>query len=980
MQKPILPIGVAALAVVAVLLLFILGDEPGTEVSGDESVAAADLPVEPDGSPVVGSAREAAEEPAVAAGPEEAIAPDGPPDSYKAALGGLIGRVVEPDGAPVPAMKVEALAATLQDFVPDVEMLFRDEAPRFEATKGETQTDAEGRFRFTELEPRGIYVLGIDLGGARATLRFVDRSPTPGEVIDLGDVPLDPYVVFTGRVVDEDQNPVPGARVRATNLPSILFTFGVQNIKPDFSVAFQDDLGADWRVLPIPRWIPRLIERFPIPTTHTDEDGSFRLEGVPLGMATVLVDKRALVSLVHGPVPTGASGERNVGTLRMPFGEVLEGRVVDVNDEPIAGAEILAGPELELAPAAVLAPVAITDEDGRFRARGLADVEHVVAARPENGVEWTIVTDVVPGFDEAILRIGDTYFAEVTAYDPSGLVVPRPSLVVRPINRIPLHPLLVAPLPLGDRLEHRDDGTAVIRELDPGRYSILAKAPGFAVGKAEVDLRQGPATAEISLVPESFNSITVVVAESREPIHYAFCGVFDPSASRESRRVPLISRRTNELGEARLAGLEAGTYRVVVFHPAYAETSVEVVVPGEPVVVEMRQGGILRGRVHVKERPPAEERFIAMGKDRSFPRFTVTDELGLFEITHVEPGEYTVTVMRRFANKSLGDQIGGGFEQYFPERFITVTIVEGQVTEIDVDLHGTGDDGPTATLRGSVVVNGRAADGVTVSAVADGDWRSMKSAVTDRNGRFDFGEVPAKKTVVSVRQKGRAGAFMFGRMAEQQVELAANEVREIAFDLRTGYVRGRVRLDRDGSPVLGAEVHLRSAEGDETFGFGGGGRFDTVTERDGAFSFDGVPEGRYTLRVNKQGLADAAVPDVRVSYNAGPPPIEVRLEGGVVVRGTVLLPAGEDPGRWVFVEFRNQEEPSVRSGDGVDTETMEFVVEGVKPGKYEVRIHAGGRRERYENVMIDVPRSGLEGVVLRAVPKEEDEEEEDEDG
>ncbi|MBI4879311.1 MAG: carboxypeptidase regulatory-like domain-containing protein [Planctomycetes bacterium] len=966
MRRPLLLLGAASLVLVFLIFLF-SGGEPGqVQVDGDAAgapeagaVSAPDIE-----APPAESAREAAAVAEVAA----ALAPA--PESYRKALSGLIGRLVEPDRTPVPDMRVELLSATLTDFIPELESLFADEAPTFNEVKGETRTDAEGRFHFEEIEPRSVLFLGIDLGGARALVRFVDNAPNPGQLVDLGDVVLEPYVVFLGRVVDEERRPVPGARVRATNLPSIIFSFGVQDLRHDFTVAFQEDLGEDWRVAPIPRWITRLVERFPVPQTRTAEDGTFRLEGVPLGLVTVLADKEGLVSLVHGPVPSGEGGERQLGDLELRFGEVLSGRVVDLVDEPVAGAAIIAGAQLELAPAAVMAPVAVTDAEGRFQAKGFKDVEHVVAARPEDGVEWTIVTGAVPGYDEVLIRIGATFPLTVIARDESGEIVPRPSLVVRPIGRLPLHPLLVAPIPLARRLSFREDGAAVVRDLDPGSYSVLAKAEGFAVGAASADLGLGPATVDIPLVRELAGRVLVVEAGTREPVHHALVGVFEQEAQRELRMVPLLTRRSGADGFVLLPGLKRGTYKVAAFHPAYAsgESVMDVpgAAPGQAAVIELRQGGTLQGRVKAGAQPPEAARFIAVGRKagEDFPRFTVTGEEGAFEITHLAEGEYTVTVMRRFADRSLGDMFSGGFEQYVPERFVDATISEGQVTFLEIDILGTAGEGPTAKLRGSVIVNSAPAAGMVVQAQPRGSWVEQKSVQTDGNGAFDFGEVPAGKLNVSVRQRGRAGRFMVGRLAEQAVDLVENEVRELRFDIRTGGVEGRVVLDRDGSPVVAAEVSLRAEDAGGDFS---GTRLQTVSDAAGRFSFELVPAGTYRLRADRKDLADAHVGGIEVPFGGQPPPVEVRMTAGVFVRGTVELPSGAEQPRFMYVNFRGVENRDARGGDRVNLETMEFAIEGLASGRYEVTAYGG--QVEYDAGVVDVPRDGVERLALKLVAK-----------
>ena len=958
---------VGALGVVALVLVLALSGDP----------PEGDGPIIEDLSAAAGDARsldvpEAAEVESAVSREEfaeavEAPDPDAPPDSYTQALGGLVGRIVEPDGTPVPDMGVEALAATVHDFLPDLGSLFSEEPTEINVVKGATRSDEEGRFRFERLEPRGIYVLGIDSGGPRSTIRFIDHAPNPGQTVDLGDIALDPYVVFVGRVVDEEGAPVADARVRATNLPSVIFTFGVQDVRPGFTVAYQEDVNNKWRVAPIPAWITRLVDRFPVPTTRTEEDGTFRLEGVPLGMATVLVDKKDLLSLVHGPVPTGNAGEKTIGDLRMQTGETLVGRVVDEADVPVPNAEILAGAQLELAPAAVLAPVAVTDADGRFEVEGLADSEHVVAARPEGGIEWTIVTDIAPGYDEALIRIGGTHALTVITLNAFGEVLKNPAVAVQPINRIPLHPLLVPSISMGRRLSYREDGAAVVKELDPGKYVVTAKANGYTVGSSVVDLTNGPAQTEMVLIEEVSVTVQVVESATGDPVHYATVGVFDPKGDNDTRKVPLSTTRTGPDGTVRVNGLKNGTYRVAVIHPAYATAEEEMIVPGEMAVIELRGGGTLQGRVHAANNPPDKERFVAMGvrgKER-FPRFTVTDENGEFEVTHLEPGDYTVTIMQRFANQSLSDQISG-FEQFMPERFLEATIVEGETTYLDVDILGTGVDGPTARVRGRVFLNSAPGVDMTVSARPKGEWRGRKSARTDQNGFFDFGEVAAGKVTVAVRQKGRSDMFMSSQLVEQSIDLEPNETREVNFDIRTGSLRGMAMLESKRTPAPGAQINLRGEGGDEWEGT----RMDTVAGRDGSFYFPSVPAGTYRVRARRDGYAEALATGIKVSYNGEPPPVELILSKGVDVLGMLELPSGMETPRFLWIEFQSKDQNGERAGGRVDADSLQFHVDGLKPGLYEVRLRS---RQGFELMQVNVPVGGMEGLVLRPQLKQQQE-------
>jgi outer membrane receptor for ferrienterochelin and colicins len=91
-----------------------------------------------------------------------------------------------------------------------------------------------------------------------------------------------------------------------------------------------------------------------------------------------------------------------------------------------------------------------------------------------------------------------------TVHDPSGALIPRPTVVVRQD-------------PSG--LEHiatgAADGTFSVPRLTPGRYLVTASAPGFAAASAAADV---PATAPLSLTlaPAAIIEQVTVVSASRQ--------------------------------------------------------------------------------------------------------------------------------------------------------------------------------------------------------------------------------------------------------------------------------------------------------------------------------------------------------------------------------------------------------------------------------------------------------------------------------
>ncbi len=1000
MRKPLV-IGGALIGLFAVVLFLLFHSLSGApDAVSVERAKAPDTPA-PEAPKVAEEVAPARETIAAA---EKPAALEAPP-VYAKFLGGVKGRLVEQDGTPVPGTRIDALTINIEELFPQLDSMFSDEPIDFQEVKGTTKTKDDGTFLFEKLEPRSIYVLGVDPVGPRSTVRMVDKAPNAGEVVDLGDVVLDPFVIFTGRVVDKRGTPIADARVRASNLPSIAFQFGVQDLKPGFSVAFQENFrgSEEWRVARVPTWAFRLLEKVPLPQTKTKEDGSFRLEGVPTGLATVLVDHDGFLSLTHGPVSTSNVKEKELGTLKLDDGETMTGIVVDASDQPIAEAEVLAGPIQDLAPVALMVPVGKTDASGHFTAKGLRDVDHAVAARTKTGVEWTLVKGITPGYDEAKIVLGDTFQVEVTALADGGMIA-RPQLVVQRKNELPLHPLLVPPIPLGGRLRYTDKGTAIVSDLAKGKYSLLVRGPGYAASQVEADLTKGSTSVVAELEKEFTAKVTVVEKGTKTPVWWATVGIFaDDSGDGESRRnrdtqaIPLANKRTGEDGIVTVNGLKKGKYKVVVLHPGYAETFSSLEAPGEPVVVELPAGGSLAGRVHEKGQPPNPDRFIGMGlsgRGEGFPRFNVTDKDGNFHITHLAPGEYQLVVMRRFANQGLGELVDGAAKQsYFPERFESVTIEEGKEAVLDIDLLGVDADAPTAKLSGRCIINGRPAGGVPLrynvnSSAGDAASRNrprnprammarMKSTITNENGTFDFGDVVAGDGSIEVSQPGEKGGMNFGRIARVKVQTAANDNREISIDLKVGAIHGRVLADRTGQPLALAELRLhvepqppKPGESANAVSFGDWNadvRMNEITDKDGRFHFDYVPAGRYEINVDRKDYAAAKVGGIVVPANGDAPDVDVRLMTGVTVRGKIVLPPaapGEDADnrRFAFISFNGRDGQVGNNGSRVDTEKWTFEAKELMPGKYDVNCWTGN--QSLKPLQIDVPSQGLDNVTL----------------
>jgi len=311
-------------AVAAVLLLLLAGwvatrshNLPSDLSQRREPVAAGARAVDPPRA-----ARTLAEAPPVT--------PPAPPDTRAR----LTGRVVDDAGAAIAGATILA------------QPMIEAAAPPI-ATSATTKSAEDGRFEVRPPDVAGLFRLFADAPGFGTAA--ADNVREGIEVTITLRAPLS----VTGRVVNLDANPIPGARVR---------------------------------------WIGG-VERSAVilRETHAGPDGTYRLTGIPtrtFGTYTVNQESSNIVAEAEGFAPLTVHWTPGGGAdrldLRLVRGATLDGRVVDAESgRPIANAHVVAwttersegpseaggGVAVRRGPG-VLAEVR-TDTDGRFR------VEHV---------------------------------------------------------------------------------------------------------------------------------------------------------------------------------------------------------------------------------------------------------------------------------------------------------------------------------------------------------------------------------------------------------------------------------------------------------------------------------------------------------------------------------------------------------------------------------------------------------------------------
>lgn len=651
---------VAALVVAAVVYL-LQSDSGSVEIDATNRSTAVESPQEPALEPEAVPPTNLREEVRTPRAPGE------PPAEYLAALGAITGRVVDAQRNAMADFSVELLGAPLETLVPIQDSWL--EKPDFDLTldRRETKTDATGRFRIERVEPAAYHLFRLGGGTNREKWDLCAGQPEPGRIVDVGDLVLDEYAVITGRVLDAAGKPLAGARVRASQLPGEFFKFGGDRLVRGSAVAFQVPGESEWQVYDLPPVLFRLLDMLPYRVAESEADGSFRIEGVPLGMISVVADAPQSLPALRSPVNTGGGGEKAVGDLRLAAAETLSGRVIDGAEKPVAKARVYAGPVLPFFPVALLSPLPPTGEDGGFSGDGFSEDSHVVAARRAEAVEFTVEEDVVPGIDEPTLRVDDTTTLTVRVKDAAGESIRAPRVFVQPKNELSDATFLQPPLDTASRTSYAEDGSIEVAGLSRAKFIVFAKKDGFAIGKSEVDLSAGPASVEIALEPERIGSVRVVAKATGRPIEHALVLALDREDGESPSPIPIAPiamERTDENGLVVLKGLDEGRQFVRAMHPGYAAIDGELVVgAGGVLVLELPQGGTLKGVIRRDGAPIAESHvvlaFMEQDSFTAMPRLTRANAGdGVYEFTRLPEGPYFVQAGKDF--ESLMMSMFGG--------------------------------------------------------------------------------------------------------------------------------------------------------------------------------------------------------------------------------------------------------------------------------------------------------------------------------
>jgi hypothetical protein len=308
-----------------------------------------------------------------------------------------------------------------------------------------------------------------------------------------------------------------------------------------------------------------------------------------------------------------------------------------------------------------------------------------------------------------------------------------------------------------------------------------------------------------------------------------------------------------------------------------------------------------------------------------------TDERGEYSLAHLPSGRFRIVA--RATGYEVAEAAGLEPGDAVPDLvLVPFAGVSGRVTDFATGL-------PVTRFQVELVRESQGERSFTIG------WLEQRSeSFANEEGRYSLDDLPARDYSLKVSADGYAPALRKVRLdpgSDARVDVALSAGARIV---------GSARSTRDGAPVAGARIQLLPAGELRDPALYEVYARSVLTQVDGTFEVDGLPDGEYTLRVSHEDYYPAsAARDIRFALPSEAPLVfDLELHPAGKVRGTIrglAPPAGRE---YRIVQLHRLDEergdaPAAEQGVPRDFSAgvggdASFLVGGLPPGTYRVEL------------------------------------------
>ena len=498
----------------------------------------------------------------------------------------------------------------------------------------ETRTGPDGRYVLESVEAGGPYTIVVDHPDyAQATLGPVRLKA--GVRKELPDLILGHGTTVSGMVTDGFKNPIVGARVR------ILDPIGLAFLPEE--------------------------ERKPYKQMLTDNSGSFRFENVSFKTFEVVVSADGFATQrKRNNVQFEAKKEVHMDFM-LQEGTFLAGLVTDSQGVPLSEVKVEA--TLVQNKKYSSSGTALTGTDGAFNIEGLAEGKYVVrASKPEYSDD--VKQNIPAGRSNVRLVL-----------QPRGGVAGfvRDEKTDKPLKKFSIRVMLSRKgrPPRQTRIVHKFDsvdGSFTITDLDPGDYTFLVSAKGYAEGSSDevtvvrdyvvdnvvVYMNRGGSLSGrvVDRTGVPVKGVKVALNENNfqdSPFFQIFSALAGPGGAGPEKKKAF----TGGDGTFKIDLIVPGKYQAAFSHDTFspkAINDVEVFLDQRTDMgtVVLTQGASVHGTVYDASGRPVPGSMVIINQPNAFMKQVASDKKGGFSFRHLNPGEYTLTVqLTRLGGRSI---------------------------------------------------------------------------------------------------------------------------------------------------------------------------------------------------------------------------------------------------------------------------------------------------------------------------------------